>query len=276
MNSVAIICSSTDAAGLNIKSSLARLGFEKSKESFEKSPVLSYNSKEFSAKLYTTEKGIIFFDGMEQLEEDFIVFISKHQSAQGVASLTMHATGNWAEAEAGGVSREVSVSWPAFIRESFAWLLLNAGDNGMEITPEVTHHGPLVMKPHAFIEIGSSEEHWKDERLGELIAKAVLNTLNKVLSPSYKPGYKVAFAIGGPHYCNNLRKAFLSDEFGVSHACPKYYTESLNEEMIRMAMERSVPKAEVVILDWKGIPNRQDIKALLDKMGIDYIKLKKI
>ena len=278
---IAIVCSKDDPASLNIKNQLLEFGFSKSdNETYDNEPVYYLERENYSAKLYTISKDAVFFDEVNDLKEEYVVFPSEHRSEKNVPSLTVHCTGLWSDDTTfGGKPKSLSIAWPAFLKESFLILKQKAEANNLKdimITPEVTHHGPFVKKPHAFIEIGSTEEQWNNAGLAKIIASTIIETLDKIFSPDYHFNYKVAFGIGGTHYCNNFIKVFLSKEFALSHICPKYATANLDDELILQALSSSEPKAEIIILDWKGIQDRQRIKSLLESMKIEYLKTKNI
>ena len=134
-----------------------------------------------------------------------------------------------------------------------------------KITLECTHHGPLVNKPVMFIEIGSDEEQWKNKKAAEIIAKTIIEMLNKNNS------YKIAFGIGGPHYCNAFNKVLLRTNIALGHICPKYELESLDKEMLLQAIEKTIPKPEFILLDWKGLgKEKQRIIELIKELNLEY------
>ncbi|MDK2849936.1 MAG: D-aminoacyl-tRNA deacylase [Candidatus Woesearchaeota archaeon] len=279
--SIAIICCETDPASMNIRKQLLELyPFEKQEIVFEDNPVFRLEKDNYSINLYTITKHSVYFDEVNNLDEQYIIFPSEHQSEKKVPSLTVHSTGIWNEDTSfGGKPRTLSIAWPAFLKEAFLILNEKVEQNHLKeilVTPEVTHHGPYVDKPHAYIEIGSTEEQWHNEAYGIIIAETIIETLNKIFSEDYEFNYKVAVGIGGPHYCNNLVKVFLSKEYALSHVCPKYMNAFLDEDMILKALNASEPKAELVILDWKGIQDRQRILQMIEKLKLPYLKTKNI
>lgn len=278
---ILIITSEKDPASLNIKKHLLEYDFKETTEFYENNKVFILENDCFVLYLYTIKNESVFFEEVNSLESDFFIFPSKHSSSQSVPSLTLHVTGNWKTAEHGGKDKELSVSWVPFLKEGFIELnrynkILNLNENKIQITMEVTHHGPLVKKPHAYIEIGSSEKEWKNPEYGKIIADTIITTLNKILSKDYIFKYKVAVGIGGPHYCNNMIKVQLSEEYALSHICPKHYVDYIDHSLIKKAIENSYPKADLVILDWKGIKNKEKLISLLEKENIEYIKTKDI
>jgi len=259
---VAIIVSKKDPAGMNIASFL------------EKDDLAKYNTK-----LYYVEKESIYNENIDkEIEADLFIFATKHQSAKGVHSLSCHSPGNWGKAEAGGKDRELCVAPAVLLKEAF--ILLNKLGDGLhhEITLEVTHHGPYLEKPSIFIEIGSDEDNWKNKESGKIISQVIIDLLSDIDNIiNNKNNYKIAFGIGGLHYPGVFNRRMLETDIAIGHICPKYALESLDKEMILQAISKTVPKAEFVILDWKGLgKDKQRIKGLLEKLEIEYKRSDKI
>lgn len=141
--------------------------------------------------------------------------------------------------------------------------------------PALTVHpiGNYIEKPAVFIEIGSTINEWQDKNSGKIIAKAIIQGL---LDTNYQSSIS-AFGIGGQHYPSTFNKILLRTNYAIGHICPKYNLEFLDEEMIIQAMNKIIPKAELVILDWKGIgKEKQRIIDLLEKLKIKYERSDKI
>ena len=62
-----------------------------------------------------------------------------------------------------------------------------------QITLECTHHGPFIDKPCIFIEIGSTENEWKNRKAGFIIAKTIKEIINEFKENTYN---EVAVGIG--------------------------------------------------------------------------------
>lgn len=79
-----IIASKKDKAGINITTALSQYG--------------KYD-------FYLVDDEIIYDENydLEKINQyDFVIFASKHQSKKGGKTLSIHAPGNWGEAEFGG------------------------------------------------------------------------------------------------------------------------------------------------------------------------------
>ena len=231
-----------------------------------------------SIDVHVTSKDSIYSENIDkEINADFIIFATKHKSEKGTASLSVHAPGNWNKADFGGQDGKVCSTSAQALKFLFQKLNENAKDlSGYEITLECTHHGPLVSKPCAFIEIGSNEKQWKDAGAAEVIAKTIADFEN--FNPNKQ--LKTAIAIGGPHYCPNFNKIQLSEKSGVAigHTIPEY-SLPLTKEMIDEAISKTQEKVDLVLLDWKGCgksAERQAVIEILDKKGIEYVRSEKI
>ncbi len=248
-----IVASKQDTAGINIIQQLQQFG--------------QFNT-------YIIEKEIILTENLDLNKinsYDFIIFASKHKSKQQRKTLSVHAPGNWRRAELGGEEGKVCKTSAFFMKEALKELKKNAESinlNNYEVTLECTHHGPLIDKPCIFIEIGSTENEWRNRRAGFVIAKTIANMIEK-----FEPGEEgVTIGIGGPHYCPNFNKIQLSSDFAISHIIPGY-SLPLTEDMLDEAINKTTENVEMAILDWKGIKNadeRQRIIEILKEKNLPY------
>lgn len=122
-----------------------------------------------------------------------------------------------------------------------------------------------------FVEIGSSEEQWCDESFGKIISDCIKETFTK------EDKVESCFFIGGGHYNNYANKIMERTDLAVGHICPKYAVEFLDKLLIRQAIEKTVPKPELVILDWDGLGgHKQRIVEILEKNNIKYERVKRL
>lgn len=213
---------------------------------------------------------------------DFIIFASTHRSKQGNPSLSLHAPGNWRDAELGGHPYKVC-NTSAFVlkylfqnlnkiyEENKTNLKTNLKTN-YEITLEVTHHGPLIDYPCCFIELGSSEEQWGDNQAARIIAKAILSMQDYDSNLPSRNNWKPAIGIGGPHYAPSFNKIQLSSDYAISHIIPDYILP-LTESMLSEAEEKTKEQIKDVLIDWKGCgksEERQKIIDMLDHLGYSH------
>jgi len=269
MHHIAIIASSKDPAGINIRNKLIELfGFEEINEKFDNNKIFQYNKiKNKTIKIYLTNQDLIFAENIDKkIDADVFIFASKHRSKENTSSFAVHPIGNWSNADFGGEERKLCPSSAVLLKNLFIELNKVAKDTNYELTMEATHHGPYVEKPAVFVEIGSTEKEWNDVLNGKIIANTIMNTLN-----NSKSDYKMAIGIGGPHYCNNFNKIALRTDIAISHICPKYMLEKLNEKLIKQAIEKTAEKVDFILLDWKGLgTEKQRIVEMLKNLNLEF------
>ncbi|MBI1970132.1 D-aminoacyl-tRNA deacylase [Candidatus Woesearchaeota archaeon] len=271
MNLILVI-STQDFAGLTIKQNLLQsYAWKKTAVLFEKEPVLLLETPSpYHVQMITTSKRSILCEHIDdEIKQkgilcDAIIFPTTHRSQEGVPALTAHSVGNWGEAPLGGIPRQLSVPLPRIMRCAFEQLQKQVRGSTYQAALECTHHGPDLDAPCMFIELGSSEEQWKDIDGGKRVANALMAALASPI-----PEYEIAFGIGGPHYCPNFVKVMERSNYCFGHICPKWGLPDLNKEMIQQAMKKS--GATLVILDWKGVgEHKERIVKLLDEMKIPW------
>lgn len=273
----AIIITTPDFAGLNIKEQLCELyPFNETGKKFEGYEILEHvsNSNKSSPTkitLYTTnERCISCEDYDKKIDADIFIFPTTHRSAAGTHSLCVHVQGNWGNADLGGIPCNLSVAHAPLLKEFFKVLHQKASHLDEEITMEATHHGPRIEKPTVFLEIGSDESQWKRADLGKMWADVIMDVVTKEIPP-----HPSAIGIGGTHYCANLNKIQLGTDIAIGHVCAKYALASLTKEMLVQAIEKTIPRPELAILDWKALGTEKDrIIEILDEIGFEWKKTK--
>jgi len=246
-----IVFSSLDVAGKNIADKLIKLfGFEKKGDKWVKGEL----------ELIQVETKIVDAEHLYDKETDFLVFISKHRSETGKSCLTAHTQGNWGKAELGGKPKTLCICWPSKLKVVLKEMN-SLNDLGWQVCAEVDHHGPLTNAPSIFVEIGSSEKEWKNERAAEIVARSVMKMLES------KETFPAAFGIGGGHYAPSFTKAILEGRYAVGHMLPKYYIDEIDLECFRQGVEKSEEKIEIALLDWKGM-NKQQREKVIEFLGI--------
>src|SRR3989338_3904991 len=257
---IAIIASKQDIAGMNIARQLQLL---------QRFPATIANKK---VGLFPVEGELIRCDNIDrQIAAETFIFASKHVSRAGINSLTVHSIGNWTKAEAGGRNRTLVRTPAALMKKCLQLMAEKAEKAGLdhEVIQEATHHGPYLEKPAMFIEIGSSEGRWNDEKAGRTVAETIIEAINEDAGEKVK----TAIGIGGLHYAQSFRKIMLGTGTAISHICPKHQLAGLDEPMLRQAMEQSEPKAGLAILDWKGLGTEKErVKKILEDSGIKWVK----
>jgi D-aminoacyl-tRNA deacylase len=265
-----IIVSTKDKAGINIRDVLVSLhGFVSTTEKWHGHPVYAKEG----IKLYTTDEETIFSEGVDtEVEGDWIIFATRHQSAAKRKSFSVHVPGNWGKAEAGGSESKLCTAMPDVMKDSLKKISQVYLGDEFEIILECTHHGPLVSKPCMFIEIGSSEEEWIRQDAGEVIAQ-VVNYIT--MNPARK--YKSVVVLGGGHYSMAGTKLMLNSELAVGHVCPKHMLESLDAELLKEAVSKNGDRFEMVVLDWKGLGAEKDrVVGMLEKLKIPFERYQRL
>ncbi|GBC74851.1 hypothetical protein HRbin06_00158 [archaeon HR06] len=229
-----------------------------------------YESELF--KLSLVDKELVFLDDFPFKEEYCYIFLSKHKSESNIPSLTAHFPGNIGyDKSLGGREREVAYSFPSLL-QSYMKNLFNLHEKVQEykITLEPTHHGPTQSRaPLLFIELGSGEKNWKDERAGETLCEALIKTLREEVKLN-----ESAIALGGPHYSEKFTKFLIKEDLPLSHIIPKYSLEYLDGFMMEQITKKSIQPIKYALLDWKGLGKEKDrIIKLIKEFGLEIIKI---
>lgn len=257
---IAIIASAQDRAGMNIAENLRQL---------REFPAMIGGK---SVSLHVVQERVTKAD-LSGIAAGMFIFASRHVSKAGVHSLTVHSIGNFGEAADGG-EKGTLVPAPAALMKSCLQLLdekVAKEKLNYEVMQEATHHGPLLEKPAMFIEIGSDEERWADAGAGKIVAETIIEAIKNYGGEEEK----TAVGIGGTHYCANLRKVAMGSELAIGIVCPKHHLLLLDEAMLRQMLEKTAPKAEMAVLDWKGLgQEKARILALLESIGVPYKRTK--
>lgn len=237
-----VIISEKDPAGMNIKTAL----------------------EERKIRVHTTKQESVHFEECDKLPADFLIFATKHQSKKGLPALCAHAVGNWGIAELGGKENLLGIAPTLYLKRAVQ-LLEEKNSLRWEVFQEATHHGPYSKKPILFIEIGSAEKEYNNKEAGRIVAEVILELL------SYAPHRCIpAIGIGGLHHTPNFKKIQLQTDIAIGHVCPKYNLPFLTKEMIMQALDKTMPKAELIILDWKGLGGEKErIKKLVDEIVVE-------
>ncbi|MHA2408008.1 MAG: D-aminoacyl-tRNA deacylase [Candidatus Ranarchaeia archaeon] len=274
---VVLISSTEDQASTTIREILINdMAFQPTEREFDNHPIYEKDG----VLLATTDTPLIHTDHLEKsLPTDLYVFLSRHKSTSDTPGLLTHTTGNWGTAsDFGGSPKNIAVAPPQALRISFLSLQKYQREFGLHdfmVTLEATHHGPTEMNtPLLFVEIGSTPTEWKNLDA----AKAVALTALDIAQSSPSDEITSCIGIGGPHYCPNFNKLLLRQSYALGHIIPRYALTDFDLDMIPMALSRSHPKVDQVILDWKGIPGniRQDIVKYLSEHTIQSHRVRNL
>jgi len=215
----------------------------------------------------------------EERNKEPVIFASRHRSEKKIVCLTAHVPGNWSSNDAGGEKRKLSIAPAKLLKCAIVSLNETVKEKNLSekwpVTLEVTHHGPSSDTPIIFMEIGSTEEEWRNKEAGEVMASAIIKTIEKC---EQNNEYKIAFGIGGGHYAPEFTKVALETDIAVGHIVPKYKLDEFDVDMFRQGIERTKEKVELVLLDWKGMDSKQreKVQGFAKEMGLEVKDTKEV
>jgi D-aminoacyl-tRNA deacylase len=268
-----IVTSEQDTAGSNMYELLFKeFGFQEDGE-FEGNK--KYKKNDFV--LIKIKKKIIDIEHLpEFFKPEIYICASKHKAEKRIKSLTVHTPGNWGKADYFGQPKSICTNPALFVKKALLSLKENKQKNselnGFEVTLEVTHHGPSIMNaPVMFVEVGSCEEDWKNIDACRCVCNAILSLDSAETADVY-----VGF--GGPHYAPNFTKIIFESNVAISHIIPKHYVDEVDEKLIIESFDKTFPKTNKALLDWKGLTGeqRQKLIRIFEKNNIEYKKIKDI
>ncbi len=207
------------------------------------------------------------------VDHDYVIFLSKHSSKAEIKALTLHHIGNFRDAEYGGKPNTLVLAPAALTNHIFHSIeqVLNEKKyqeikENFDLTLEATHHGPYVNKPSVFVEIGSTEKEWKDEKLGEIWANALKLAFDNIQNLKDFEKRPTAIYLGGLHYSKATK--FLQ-EYNIGHICAKYNFPITKEDIKRM-INATIPKPKIVLVEKKGVKERQKVLEMLEELKQEY------
>ncbi len=220
-------------------------------------------------------RNCVYAEDADSLGFETIYFLSSHGSGKGVPAFTTHAEGNWnGEAKLGGKPRELAIAAPLAML-SLLRLMQATGLEGVEKTYEATHHGPLIKTPSLFVESGGSEDDKRNRQRSDMLADLVLKSISEQKERAVEHS-KVVIGIGGMHYPVKFNRLALEKGYAFAHIMPKHalYNAdgSSNLGMLSQAIERSKPKPELAVVEWKSINSeaRNNVIAKLNELGMEH------
>ncbi|MBT4870340.1 MAG: D-tyrosyl-tRNA(Tyr) deacylase [Candidatus Diapherotrites archaeon] len=219
------------------------------------------------AKMYEFDEDEIDLP-LDTVSEEQIIVLSKHKSAAGTKSFTTHSLGNFDKAEYGGKEKTLVNSMPLIQTNLLRGLATNNNSDHL-VCFEVTHHGPFTNKSVCFIELGSSEDEWKQEASAEIIANVVTKNTNK------ENNDVIAIGIGGGHYAPDFTKLAIRKNYSFGHICPMYMLEKLDSNLLTQMIEKT--GATEIIIDWKGLKNHKEkVIALCEESGLPFERVQRL
>jgi len=246
---IAIVYSKSSIASINIAQKIQEIGIPDWAKLYE------FNEDEIDLPLDT-------------IEEDQIIVLSKHKSAAGTKSFTVHSLGNFAKAEYGGREKTLVKSMGK-IQTNLLRGLTEKNDSDHLVCYEVTHHGPYCEKEVCFIELGSGEEEWKNKDAAKIIAKTIVESTMK------ENNDKVVVGIGGGHYAPDFTKLALRKNYSFGHLCPLYALEALDSELLEQMISKT--NATEIAIDWKGLKDwKEKVVSLCSKSGLPFERVQRL
>ncbi len=243
-----IVTSSEDNASMNIRARLLEsAGWEES-GMFQEKTALAH--KDFVMiqvdRIHLEEDGIdARASGELRKDVEVVIFASRHRSEKRIPTLTVHPIGNFSTADYGGRPFTLCPTSPHLMTQALRCLKRNAEGLTWDVSFETTHHGPAVISPAFYIEIGSYEELWDRREAAEAIARSLLE-----MEPRDDP---VVLCVGGGHYAPRFTEVALSRRMSVGHMAANYALEALTPDMIAQMSEKSAG-ARKVYFHRKGMP----------------------
>jgi len=264
---IGIIYSTSDPAGSGIAEHLRKIMPNKTSE----------GKDYFDGKILLRgfDKSVLEFDFLDEvINVDFYVILSKHKGSKQVPSLTVHHTGNPnSSADYGGQPYTLSWSNPLFagivlkkIWNKTKKELPNTKE--IDITYEVTHHGPTnLKKPLTFVEIGSTIEMWTNTMYQKIIAESVYETIVMYIDGSIKnEECEKAVGYGGGHYANRFTKITLTKNVCFGHILSKHALRGeINEDVILQSLTKNYGGINSIWMEKKAA--RKDIRDLIKRFS---------
>ncbi|MFT4326397.1 MAG: D-aminoacyl-tRNA deacylase [Candidatus Woesearchaeota archaeon] len=279
---IVIFTFTKDSASMTQRSCLLD-SFEKTKFVFDNYEILQNTSGTNTLFLAQTDKESVFYESIDEafvsqtnIVPDVLIFLTKHQSASGINSLSCHTQGNWAKADFGGKDGVVAPCPVRLFNDVFQSIQKH-NTLDFESIIEVTHHGPFVTTPSLWIEIGSNEDAWVRKDAGNVLKNVVLEVLPHC-TLDISDTKEVLLGIGGMHHSPEFAKRILRNEAWVSHVCPKYMLETVSYEALVSAYEHSYPKPTAICYDWKSMTAKDSVVPMVEKLaqekGLKILKTK--
>lgn len=193
-----------------------------------------------------------FIDGF-----NYVIVLSRHRAESGRRTFSVHHPGNPTSVAYGGEPRRLAIAYPLLAWEllrTYARVALEMKLEDYEVTLEATHHGPTSLRiPVVFIEIGSTEVEWRDEKARKAMATTVLDVLTRRLSEC-----NPVAALGGPHYPSRYTKASLESNLCFGHIIAKHSLEDSLEDVVKQAITRNHPEpVKTIIVEKKSLKSTQ-------------------
>lgn len=255
---ILLVASEPDIASMRIRETLLSMVEWENLSNFDGNVVYRY--KNFI--LLTMKKLHIYAEQFDiaarnsRLNFDSIIVLSRHKSEAGIPTLTVHPVGNFSKAEFGGRDYDFAPAHPELMGSALRKMYLHGKGMDYKISLEVTHHGPFVETPLLFIEIGSNEERWRDQRAADVIGKSVLEL--------EETKYPVVVGFGGGHYAPRFTEMLLKKKLNFAHMVPEYAVPALTQGTLEKLLSK--PKPNYVYIHEKGL-KKENLRKVEDLLA---------
>jgi D-aminoacyl-tRNA deacylase len=262
-----IVATEKDLASKNIANKLIELGkFEKSEEK----PFPTLKRRE-DILIWHPEELIFATDLSERYQPECFIFLFRHLSKNNDASLSVHVTGNLtSEVKRAGNPYELGIANPAYMLSVLKGLSKYAPE-GYKISYEATHHSPTnLTKPLMFVEIGSTEKEWNDEKAIEAVAKSILDFLDNPAQNCVS-----CIGLGGSHYAERFTRKSLESNYAFGHIIPNYEFSKITKDVIQQAIDKTIGIKKAVF-DSRSQGKEEERKSILEVLEKNNIEVEKL
>ena len=159
-----------------------------------------------------------------------LVFPSVHRSANSRETLTVHPLGNPGDsAEVGGLPRTFVPADARRMTDALRRVAELAERMAWPASFEATHHGPHLVQPAFFVEIGAADF----DRPPEEAVRGFAELLSAIRAA---PEDRVAVGIGGGHYAPHFTELALERRWAFGHLLPRHALASGGPDVVRAAL----------------------------------------
>ncbi len=267
-----IVTSAEDVASMNIRSRLLEMADWKESGEFEGSAVLTHgNYQMILIKDIHLHREYLDRDVENVLGKryDTFVFASRHRSESGLRTLTVHALGNYGNADFGGQPGKLVLTNPRLGTQALL-LLRRYGDGlGFGISFEASHHGPYLETPTFFIEIGSGPDAWPEPEPAKAIARAILDLEKEDITGDDSIG----IGFGGGHYAPRHTDVAERMKISMGHIVPDHAIGRVDGPMLDQIIEKT-PGVSVAYFHKKAVrnPRKAELVAMLEERGVRAVR----
>lgn len=280
MKKIAVAYSVSDIAGRGIALELTKLADCRSAVVGKSPEACATKVSDSEVVIAGFNEDVLYFSFLDGvLDADYFIVVSRHSATSGIKSLTVHHTGNPSvRADYGGRPRELAIANPPValsILKHLSELSRDRKIEDVEVTYEVTHHGPTeVRKPLTFAEIGSTATEWSNKLYQKVLAEAIYRAIAEP-TPACVP----SLGIGGGHYAQQFtERAFhLGECFG--HIISRHAIKELRdhpellEHVLRQATQKSSVVTRRMVLEGK-VPGyvKQTARSVASSYGLEIVE----